>query len=205
MQNIDELKNGWRQQSYPINSIEIDQNNLRQIMKSKINSQKNQSMKYFWAAFVLQIIVYAFLSHLMIKYWSDRSLLYVCAFCFLLYIPFTVVLLRKYKKMAVLKISGNAVEQSMFSYVKKQHQLLSGFYSFKRKYELLLIPLSSAILIWVVFRLYVPGGIVDHPILTLVCFLGTLASCAQAIIMENKRNFKEPLRNYELILKDLES
>src|SRR5690606_23352328 len=161
MQNIDELKNGWSQQSYPINSIEIDQNNLRQIMKSKINSQKNQSMKYFWAAFVLQIIVYAFLSHLMIKYWSDRSLLCVCAFCFLLYIPFTVVLLRKYKKMAVLKISGNAVEQSMYSYVKKQHQLLSGFYSFKRKYELLLIPSSSAILIWVVFRLYVPGGIVD--------------------------------------------
>lgn len=205
MQNIEELKNGWRQQSAPGNSIEIDQNNLRQIMKTKIKSQKNLSMKYFWAAFVLQIIVYAFLSNLMIRYWTDVSLVYVCAFCFLLYIPFTVVLLKKYKKMAVLKISGSAIEGSISEYVKQQHQLLSGFYRFKRRYELMLVPLSSAIMIWVIFRLYVPGGVSDHPILASLCFIGTLASCAQAIIMENKRNFKEPLRNYELILEDMES
>ena len=205
MQNIEELKNGWREESNPTKTVEITENNLHQIMKTKIKSQKNISMKYFWAAFVLQFIVYAFLSNLMIKYRADISLLLVCAFCFLLYIPFTVVLLDKYKKMAVLKISCNAVEGSVFEYVKQQHQLLSGFYAFKRRYERLLVPLSSAILIWVTFRLYVPGGVSEHPILASVCFIGTLAACAQAIIMENKRNFREPLNNYEHILRDLQS
>ncbi len=161
-------------------------------------------MQYFWASFILQIIVYALLSHVIIKYGSDTAVLGVAAGCALLYVPFTVMLLRKFKQLAVLKMGEeHTASLSIYEYISRQHALLTGFYKFKKAYELFLIPLSSAILIWIFFRIYVPGGIMAHPLGALICFILTLVSCIVAIIMENKKRFEQPISQLKEILHEL--
>lgn len=206
MQHIEDFKKNWGQYHTASGSGTMDKASLQKIVKSRIKNQKSVVMKYFWASLTLQIIVYALLSHMMVKYWADTPVLLVSIAGVLLYLPFTVMLLRKYKRMAVLRLRDQHYAGApMQQYILQQHTLLAGFYRFKRVYELILIPLSSAMLIWIFFRLYLPGGVMAYPTAALLCFLLTLASCAAAIIAENKRNFKEPLKQYEEILQDLKS
>lgn len=205
MQNLDEFKKNWKEKTRTADASPLDQGSWQKIVKQRANKQRNVSIKYFWAAFTLNIIVYAFLSHIIIRYWEDTPVLLISIFCLLLYVPFTVVLMRKFKRMAILKskdthTSGLPIK----AYVEQQYHLLNGFYRFKKRYEIILIPLSSAILIWVLFRLYLPGGVLTHPILALVLYLLTLASCIAAIVTENKKRFKQPLAQLEEILRDME-
>ena len=206
MQNLDEFKKRWTENKpQAVDAATLDHTTWQKLIRHRVNKQRNVSMKYFWASFVLQIIVYGFLSHVIIQNWQDTSVLLVSIFCFLLYIPFTVVLMRKFKRMAMLKSDDtHASGLAINDYVHQQHKLLVSFYRFKKKYELILVPTSSIILIWVTFRLYVPGGVLAYPTAAIGLLLLTLGSCLVAILAENKRNFKEPIAQLEEILKDMD-
>ena len=69
----------------------------------------------------------------------------------------------------------------------------------------MLIPLSSAIIVWIIFRIYVPGGVMNYPIAALTLFTLSIGACAVAIYAENKGNFSGPLNRLEEILKDISS
>ena len=56
----------------------------------------------------------------------------------------------------------------------------------------------------IVFKLYVNGGIEDNLIGGVASFLIFLTCFETALYFENKKHFTEPLRQLELILKDLE-
>jgi dolichol kinase len=205
MKNIEELKQRWGQDRSAFSgSGPFDQASLRKIFKSRIQKQKNTSMKYFWSAFTLHIIVYALLSHVAITSWADTPMLLVSLFLVSLYIPFTVVLLNKFKRLAVLKVDENhTAGMPIHEYVAQQHTLLSSFYQFKRKYEMFLVPLGSAIMIWIFFRIYLPGGVNEHWVGAIILFVLTMGACIAAIVAENKKRFKQPLSQLEEILQDL--
>ena len=199
---MDELKQKWGQQTTAPEAL--DKNTLQQIFKARTQKQKDTSMKYFWAAFTLHIIVYALLSHVAIKYWADTPMLVVSLLLALLYVPFTTILLQKFKRMAVLKTNDtHTAGMPIHDYVAQHYALLSGFYRFKRTYEIFLVPLSSAVMVWIFFRIYLPGGVNEHWTGAIIWFVITLASCIVAIVIENKKRFKQPLAQLEEILQDL--
>src|SRR5699024_5522685 len=116
-----------------------------------------------------------------------------------------VVLMKKFKAMAVLKTDvSHSVGLPIREYIERQHHLLSSFYQFKRKYEALLGLMSIAIMIWIPFTVYVPGGVQAYPLTALLIFLFTWISCALIVRNENKKYFKRPIRRLELILYDLQ-
>ena len=162
------------------------------------------AMRYFWASFTLQIIVYALLSHVIVKYWSDTEVLGLSILGILLFLPFTIMLINKFKSIARIKLS-NITETFMHQYVLRHYQLLLSFYRFKKRYELLLIPLSSEIGIIVSFKLFVPGGIYEHTTGAAITFIFTLISCALAIHSENNKSFKQPLQQLQDILEEFKS
>ncbi|QMU29624.1 hypothetical protein [Adhaeribacter radiodurans] len=200
-----ELKDKWANSNTAFTAAgAYDQASLQKILVARTHKQQNISMKYFWASLTLQIIVYAMLTNVAIKYWSDTAILGVAAFCALLYVPFTVMLLRKFKQIALLKMGErHTADLTIYEYVTQQHSLLSSFYKFKKAYELFLIPLSSAILIWIFFRIYLPGGVMAHPVGAIICFLLSLGSCLAAIVAENNKRFKQPITHLEAILDEL--
>lgn len=204
MENFDEIKQLWNTSSQGIAPTLSLKNEWLLQVKQRARKTLNTGLQFFWASFIYQMIIYALLAHILIKYHQDTTTLWVSFICLLLYIPFLIVLLKKYKAMAVAETknirTGNV---SMKEYILEQYKLLSRFFRFKVWYETILVPLSSAYFVWIFFRLYIPGGLKSYPIAAGVFFLCILTACTLAIFLENKRNFKKPLKEFEEILLDL--
>jgi hypothetical protein len=199
MSTLEELKEEWGKKSTLASTTNYDQSSFQKIVKSRVKKNVNASMKYFWGSFTLQLMVYALLTHVMVKYWRDIDMLLLSILGAALYIPFTFVLLRKFKRIAITK-PADTLRSSLQMYVQQHYDLLFSFYRFKRRYELFLIPLSSAIGVWLVFLLYVPGGVAAYPSGAVVIFGITLLSCAIALAAENKESFGKPLTALRQIL-----
>src|SRR5690606_41369650 len=70
--------------------------------------------------------------------------------------------------------------------------------------EFILIPTASAIGVFIVFELYVPGGVIEHQSGAIIIFIVTVLSCALAIRKENQKNFREPLMRFNEVLAEFE-
>jgi hypothetical protein len=201
MKTLEELKKKWEENRGSIAAPNTyDRQSLDHISKSRTKKHMTMAMRYFWASFTLQVLVYALLSHVFIKQWGDTETQTFCLAGVLLFIPFTIMLMHKFKRMVLIRQDGTA--SSMEAYVRQQHDLLLSFYNFKKWYEILLVPTSSAIGVMLVFKLYVPGGAFMHPIGAVVTFAISVLSCIMAIHAENKKNFQQPLQGLKRILQE---
>jgi small basic protein len=199
METLDELKNQW---NASFNAPKpYDEPAMAGIVRTRAKKHIGMAVQYFWASFVLQIIVYACLSHVAVRYWSHAALAGPAVLGIVLSIPFTWVLLHKFRQLAFMKAAGNDMA-SIHQSVSKQRDLLQSFFTFKNRYELFFIPLASAIGVWLVFELYVPGGIGAYLSSAFTTFGVTLVICFLAIHNENKKNFREPLRQLDEILNE---
>jgi hypothetical protein len=165
------------------------------MIKTRSRKHTSEVFQYFWASFGLQILVYALLGHVVIRYWGEPGMI-ASVLGILFYIPFTVVFIKKYKSMAVAPGPIHAV-------VSRRIELLQSFFTFKKRYELFLIPIATFIGTFVSFELWVPGGVWAFPKGAVITFLIALASCIVAIREENKKSFDIPLSKLRLILQDL--
>lgn len=207
MLTFDKLKKKWDEdQAANPNPGTYDRNSFEKIVRSRVKKHTNTAMQYFWASFVLQIIVYALLSHVIIRYWQDSDILYSAIAGVLLFIPFTVILMKKFKAIAVAKpkvqSSGEVDQNSLHRAIARRRDLLDSFYRFKKWYELLLIPFASAIGVFITFKLYIPGGVQEHQSAAIIALALTLASCAWAIRAEDRKNFREPIDHLDRILEE---
>ena len=207
MSTIDQLKKDWSA-AHSSTTVAYDSATFSKIIRSRVKKHTHTAMQYFWASFTLQLIVYALLSHVIVRYWSDRSIVLPAILGVLAFIPFTIVLMKKFKAIATAR--PGASHESLVGgaplkeYIMMRRDLLSSFYRFKRWYEFILIPLASAIGVYIVFELYIPGGVAEHQWNAFVVLLITLTSCAWAIARENRRNFKEPLVRFDEVLAEFE-
>ncbi|UOQ69371.1 hypothetical protein [Hymenobacter volaticus] len=159
MSTLDELKNAWAGATTPSSPNQrVDRANLRAIAQAQSTHHVNRAMQYFWASFTLQIIVYALLSHVFVRFWGMLAVQGLCLAGVLLYLPFTVVLLRQFKQVARASPAAPETDFSLQARTQQQYNSLRAFYRFKRRYEYLLVPLSTALGVWLTFRLYVPGA-----------------------------------------------
>lgn len=185
---LDELKSNWKKENAGGSYDEAT-------MKKAVRKHTGMSFQYFWASFVLQLMVYAMLSNVIVKHWYDPMITLPALAGVALYIPFTVVMMKKFK------VDNN--QASMSNYIQRRSELLESFYRFKKRYELFLIPVVTFIGTFLVFELYVPGGIWAYPKGAAITFFLSLAGCIIAIQRENKRNFEEPLMRLKMILYEL--
>ena len=109
--------------------MELSEESFKKMIRARARKHTNESFKYFWASFALQILVYALLSHVIVKNWGDILIMLPAGFGILLFVPFTVVLMNKFKSMTVNS------ETSISAYVRRQHELLYAFYKFKRRFS----------------------------------------------------------------------
>lgn len=203
MSPLDHLKTHW-QQSNPAASSEqaaLDEASLRKMIKSSVSKHTKASLQYFWASLSLQILVYALFTHLVIQHWHQRQVLLLSLLGVLLYLPFTVMLMKRFKRLAAGPLPGNE-NLTIRDYIWHQQHLLASFFTFKKRYELVLIPLSTAIGVILVFTLYVPGGVGAFPVGALITYGLALLACYVAIRAENKNSFTRPLQQLQAILQE---
>ncbi|HYI78974.1 MAG TPA: hypothetical protein VEW65_15240, partial [Chryseolinea sp.] len=114
-------------------------------------------------------------------------------------------LLKKFKRMAIAKPEDRNSGKSLYQYVLLQHSLLESFFVFKKRYELLLVPLSTAIGVFLTFKLFVPGGVAENPIGAVITFFTTIITMVVSTRMENKRSFEQPLCDLKQLLNDFKT
>jgi hypothetical protein len=204
MSTLEDFKKMWDENSKCLVSFSkpYDHATLKNIARSRTQKHVNVAMRYFWASFGLQILVYALLSHVIVKYGSDHETLLFGIAGIFLFIPFTVMLIRKFKRMAVTKPKDGSTGTSLRSYVQQQYSLLQSFYTFKKRYEFILVPLAAAIGIFLTFKLYVPGGVLAYLTSAVSIFVITVVSCALVIVSENKKSFEQPLNELQKIIEE---
>jgi hypothetical protein len=188
MKTLEDLKKDWA--NNPDDSRKVDLKELSGVVRKRVKKHINTSMQYFWGALALQILVYALLGHVVVKYYDDLPTVVPALMGIALYVPFTWTLMNRFKRMASAPGNGMPVRD----YIRNQKELLHGFLVFKKRYELVLIPVSTAIGVLLVFKLYVPGGVWAFPQGAAITFALTLISCYVAIRKENDRNFNAPLQ-----------
>jgi len=197
MSTLEDFKANWENQFQPANNINIAA--LDKLVKSRVKKQTNIAVNYFWASLALQILVYALLSHVIVKYWFDAKVVVPALLGILIYVPFSVLLMKKFKQFAFSPLDTSSIT-SIQEHTQLKYRLLENILSFKRKYELFLVPVSTAIGVFVTFQLYVPGGVTSHWSGAMITFAISLLSCAYAIYLENKRNFRQPLGELKQIM-----
>jgi hypothetical protein len=200
--NLDELKSKWQHESFATSiPSPYDPESFATLIKSRSKKNKQIAMRYFWGAFTFHLIVYAFLTHVLIRFGADQVILLTGLAGLLATIPFTIVMMQRFKKLAVIRLHESHAP-SIQAYIEKQYQTLAGFFTFKKRYEWFLIPVQCAIGVFITFRIFLPGGVAAHPLGAFILFAISLWSCVAAIRMENKRNFETPLKDFQRILEE---
>jgi hypothetical protein len=206
MSTFEELKKVWESNQGNAQVYKrYDRETLDDIVKSRTKRNMKKSMHYFWGALFLQILVYALLSHVIVKYGGNTETLLFGMSGILLYLPFTILLMKKFKQMAIVKPAQDNSGRSLYQYVFQQRALLQGFYTFKKRYEFLLIPLSTGIGVFLTFKLFVPGGVEENPTGAIITFLISLFSMIMSIRLENIKSFEQPLQDLSRLLNEFQT
>lgn len=197
---IDKLKEQWgKNEDNLVEPPDYSRQDFNRIIKSRIMKNKNIALQYFWASFTLQILVYALLCHVVIKYWGQQDIQLAGLAGIALYIPFTMMLLKKYKRIAKTRLMDK-VDASLYNHIVFCRQELGSFYRFKKRYEIILVPISAAIGVFLTFELYLPGGVLTYLSGAVITFVIALLSCLYAIRLENEKNFERPLAQFQQML-----
>lgn len=197
MDALDEMRENWSKKFD--NSQLYSSPGLFEVIRKRTRLHTRESMKYFWASFTLQIIVYALYTHVIVKYHDDSATVVLGALGIVAYLPFTYTLMRRFKQLAAGR--ADSVEPSaVHDFIRTKRDILHAFFRFKRRYELLLIPISSLFGTLLVFKLYVPGGPIENVNGVWITMVITLVSCYLAIRKENMKSFRTPLAELDKLL-----
>jgi hypothetical protein len=199
MDALDEMKGKWAKQNDAAQPY--DPNKLLRVIRQRVRIHTRESMKYFWASFTLQLIVYGLYANVIARFFHDPVVVTFALVGVLIFFPFTFMLLRKFKRLAVLKPNGNG-STSVHQYLSMNRKLLQDFFRFKLHYEWVLIPLSALVGTLLVFKIYVPGGPIANPNGVWITMVITLVSCYLAIRKENRVSFRKPLGELDKLLSE---
>lgn len=200
MSTLDDLKEKWcHSRNALIAPSPYTFESLNSIVQKRVKKQNRMIFRYFWSAFTLHNIVYALLSFVIVKYGNDPVIFILSIAALITIVPFTVFMIKRYKALAVGKLNRDC-NTSIYEYVSRQRNLLLDFFLFKKRYEIILLPICSAIGVILTFELFFPGGVLEFVQEALIVFVLTILSCLLAIGTENQKSFIQPLNELQAIL-----
>jgi len=200
MEQFDELQALWQKNTIP-QAPAVSKENVAAVIASSVRKEKKKLVEYFWASLGYQIMIYSFACFLAVKYRGDMQVVVLCAIGALMFIPFTIVLMRKFKAM-FKPAAENATD--IQANIRRQSQLLTQFFRVKKVFDFISIPVYCFIMDVILFKLYTPGGIEAHMPLGIGLYVLGLLVFGIAARLENRKHFVKPLQNFALILEDME-
>jgi len=200
-----ELEMVWKEsKAREAEPARVSPKDMQAIIASRVKKQRKTVSEFVWAAVVYQIILYSFLTRTLVRNWGDTQSMLLCLAGAALYIPLTVVLIRRVRKLFGRRVEelGVAVPD-MLHKVEGEYRRLGEFFQFKKRMDWIGVPVSCAIIVLVTFTLFVHGGVTGNPVASLALFGVWVGMSVMAIHAENKKRFILPLRHLEEVLGDL--
>jgi hypothetical protein len=145
------------------------------------------------------------MTHVFVRFWGDWEIMYISLAFMVLYIPFTIVFIRKFRSIKMLKFGKPGFEsQDIYSTLKAQRDVLSSFYRFKKGFDMISIPASGIVITLLLEKYGLIPAIRQHVTIALVTFGITIAAFVIATVVDNKKRFKSPLKQLELVIQEIE-
>ena len=207
MELSNEIEKVWKEGKAREESLApLTGKDLQAIISSRVRKELKTVSQFVWAAIAYQIILYSFLTHTLVRHWGDIQTMLLCLAGAALYIPLTVALLRRVKKLyrCPSEALGSAVPD-VFHKVEGEYARLADFFQFKKRMDWIGVPVSCAIIVLVTFTLFVKGGVEGNPRASVALFALWIGMSLIAIQAENRKRFVSPLLHLEQILDDLKN
>lgn len=180
-------------------------NDLHSIAASRVRKQFKTVAGFVWASVVHQIILYSFLSYTLVRNWGNTPIMLLCLAGAAAYVPLTAALLRRARALySGTSDTAGTASADIGHYVRAQRDRLADFFRFKRRMDIVGVPVSCAIVVFVTFTLFVSGGVMAYPIASAVVFAIWIGMSAAAVCAENRKRLAAPLKHLEQVLGDLE-
>lgn len=193
MKQFEDIKQMWECEHNKVKNWQTyDENAVEAVIKNRVKMHKKTVMKYFWTTFILQLSVYAIFSHLFVKSLFSDTILWPCLIVIILFIPFTSMLLKKYKAIAITNLNNNS-GSSIKRFLQEHKYHLESFYSFKKLYEWVLVPVCSTIMVILYFQKFVKSENSFKWIIGSMIFISSSLIWYLLIRWQNKKSFQKPL------------
>jgi len=205
MEPLNDLKNSWNQEDFEMNGTRsVNKSSFRDIILSVANRERNKVIQYFWAAFAYQIILYSLFCFAFFRNIGNQAILLAVLAGLCANIPFTWALLKRFKIMYRQSLSKSISGYSIKANIELYYTRLSAFFRFKKFADGILLPVNALIAVFILFGIYTVGGLFQHLISGSILFAGIWLACGIAVWLENKNNFRKPLRKIALLLQEFE-
>ncbi len=202
METFDDIKKSWDNEQYkapnPLTKASVDS-----IILSRIRSEKKTLIEYFWSSLIYQNLIYGFGTYFVIKYWNDLQFVLPMLSVMIIYIPFTLFMIIRFKGMLNSEAVKNSNQLSALVFVANLHTQLRAFYALKRKFDWVTVPLCCMVFVIIIFKVFVGSAAQVNLQTAIILFFAWFAMFMIAIHFENQKRFKKPLLKMELILMDL--
>lgn len=204
MENFDEIKKLWSENKVTVTcNTPVSPEYVDQLISNRIKKVNRNFREYFWTSFIYQNMVYVCLTFLIVRYFSRPDIAILSIAGILLYIPYTIVFMKKFKSAFLLNKEGVAFsDDDIYLNIKNRYTRLSEFFRFKKRFDWVIVPLNCVLIVVINFILFVPGGVIANITAGIILLVVWLVIFIIAIRIENKKKFLEPLRQLELILED---
>lgn len=207
MATSNEIENVWKEgKALEAGLAPLTEKELQAIISSRVRKELKTVGQFVWAAIAYQIILYSFLTHTLIRHWSEMRIMVLCLAGAAFYIPLTVALIRRVGTLfrRPSEVPGSMVPD-VFHKVEGEYARLSDFFQFKKRMDWIGVPVSCAIIVLVTFTLFVNGGVEGNPRASLAVFALWVGMSLIAIQAENRKRFVSPLMHLEQVLDDLKN
>lgn len=203
METLEEMKKLWNESKFADSCATLTPEYADQLVAGRIKKIKSGFREYFWASFVYQNLVYASLAFLIVRYFNNTNIVILSIAGIVLYLPFTIIFMKKFKSAFLQNSGGEAFSNDdIYLNIRNSYKRMSEFLKFKNRFDWVMIPLNCILIVVINFILFVPGGIKAYPLAAVVLLIVWLVIFIIAIHYENRKKFREPLRQMETILED---
>jgi len=207
MKSLEEMQKCWKEQKdIHGNALVLSDTMLTKLIRSGIKKEQKMVWEYCIASGFWQWLVYASLTHFIIRFWGDWQFMISCFAVILLYIPFTMMFIRKFRNMRMITFNKSSLQsQDIYATLKIQYKMLNDFFVFKKRFDWLNVPLCCFIIVMILYKYGMIPSFKENIGASAIIFLIYALLFIIAIYIENRKRFKVPLEKMEMVIKEMQT
>jgi len=206
MKSFEEMQKCWRhERESTFNAAPLSVAMLTKLIRSGVKKEQKMIWEYCVASGFWQWLVYAALTHFIVRFWGDWQFMIACVAVIILYIPFTAMFIKKFRNMRMVKFNKSGLRtQDIYTTLKMQYKMLNEFFIFKKRFDWLNVPFCCFIIAMILYKYDMIPSFHENTMPGLIVFLIYALLFVIAIYVENQKRFKGPLEKMNMVIREME-
>ena len=204
MDTLDDLKGDWkrgRDLGAPL--LPFKSNEFKDWIKVNMKKEQQLVFRYAVKTFVWSLLVFSFLTYLMLRFWGDWNLFAVCMAAMAIYIPFTAVFMKHYMRFFAVECEAQQ-EVDLKQGLRIKFMALKQFYSIKKIFDWLMVPLSCLVISLTINKYAFHAPFAEHLGFNMITFILYSAAFIYVTAKDNTTYFKVPMKKMETVMQEME-